>query len=37
VVALDVESADDAVRVHLSYVLRATGTRADDVFEGRAA
>lgn len=37
VVALDVESTDDAVRVHLSYVLRATGTRADDVFEGRAA
>ncbi|MFF1355528.1 GPW/gp25 family protein [Streptomyces sp. NPDC058297] len=37
VVALDVESADDAVRVHLSYVLHATGTRADDVFEGRAA
>ncbi|MFF2159217.1 GPW/gp25 family protein [Streptomyces sp. NPDC058175] len=37
VVALDVESADDAVRVHLAYVLRATGTRADDVFEGRAA
>ncbi|WP_329433668.1 GPW/gp25 family protein [Streptomyces sp. NBC_01280] len=37
VVALDVESTDDAVRVHLSYVLRATGTRADDVLEGRAA
>lgn len=37
VVALDVESADDVVRVHLSYVLRATGARADDVFEGRAA
>ncbi|MFE5022391.1 GPW/gp25 family protein [Streptomyces sp. NPDC056656] len=37
VVALDVESADDAVRVYLSYVLRATGTRTDDVFEGRAA
>ncbi|MFH8732743.1 MULTISPECIES: GPW/gp25 family protein [unclassified Streptomyces] len=37
VVALDVESADDAVRVYLSYVLRSTGTRTDDVFEGRAA
>lgn len=37
VVALDVVSADDTVRVHLSYVLRATGIRTDDVFEGRAA
>ncbi|MGY6020834.1 GPW/gp25 family protein [Streptomyces spinosirectus] len=37
VVALDVVSDDDAVRVHLSYVLRATGARTDDVFEGRAA
>jgi hypothetical protein len=37
VVALDVISDDSAVRVHLSYVLRATGARTDDVFEGRAA
>ncbi|MCI3243705.1 MULTISPECIES: GPW/gp25 family protein [Streptomyces] len=36
VVALDVVSDDNAVRVHLSYVLRATGARTDDVFEGRA-
>jgi phage baseplate assembly protein W len=36
VVALDVISDDNAVRVHLSYVLRATGARTDDVFEGRA-
>jgi phage baseplate assembly protein W len=37
VVALDVVSEDDTVRVQLSYVLRATGARTDDVFEGRAA
>lgn len=37
VVALDVVSDENAVRVHLSYVLRATGARTDDVFEGRAA
>ena len=37
VVALDVVSDDNAVRVHLSYLLRATGARTDDVFEGRAA
>lgn len=36
VVALDVVSDDNAIRVHLSYVLRATGARTDDVFEGRA-
>jgi len=36
-VALDVVSDENAVRVHLSYVLRATGARTDDVFEGRAA
>ncbi|MER6418960.1 GPW/gp25 family protein [Streptomyces sp. NPDC001137] len=37
VVALDIAGDDNAVRVHLSYVLRATGARTDDVFEGRAA
>ncbi|CAM5293015.1 hypothetical protein SPURM210S_01901 [Streptomyces purpurascens] len=28
---------DGVVRVYLSYAVRATGTRRDDVFEGRAA
>ncbi|KOU60510.1 hypothetical protein ADK57_30185 [Streptomyces sp. MMG1533] len=37
VVALDIESAENAVRVHLSYAVRATGTVREDVFEGRAA
>jgi phage baseplate assembly protein W len=37
VVALDIESEDNAVRVHLSYVVRATGTVREDVFEGRAS
>ena len=37
VVALDIESGDDAVRVHLSYLVRATGAVREDVFEGRAA
>ncbi|MFI1369488.1 GPW/gp25 family protein [Streptomyces griseochromogenes] len=37
VVSLDIESGDDAVRVHLSYVVRATGAVREDVFEGRAA
>ncbi|WAZ19825.1 GPW/gp25 family protein [Streptomyces cinnabarinus] len=35
--ALDVIGDDHTVRVHLSYALRATGARRDDVFEGRAA
>ncbi|MFI6692849.1 GPW/gp25 family protein [Streptomyces sp. NPDC050433] len=35
--ALDVVSEDHVVRVYLSYVVRATGARRDDVFEGRAA
>ncbi|MEU9785087.1 GPW/gp25 family protein [Streptomyces phaeochromogenes] len=34
---LDVVSEDNAVRVHLSYAVRSTGTRRDDVFEGMAA
>jgi len=34
---LDVVSEDNAVRVHLSYAVRTTGTRRDDVFEGRPA
>ncbi|MBC2900141.1 GPW/gp25 family protein [Streptomyces cupreus] len=34
---LDVVGDDNTVRVYLSYVLRATGARRDDVFEGRAA
>jgi hypothetical protein len=37
VVALDIDSEENVVRVHLSYVVRATGTVRDDVFEGRAA
>ncbi|WP_405874634.1 MULTISPECIES: GPW/gp25 family protein [unclassified Streptomyces] len=37
VVALDIVSDENTVRVYLSYVLRATGTRTDDVFEGRVA
>ncbi|CAM5357961.1 GPW/gp25 family protein [Streptomyces atroolivaceus] len=32
--ALDVVSEENVVRVHLSYVVRSTGTRRDDVFEG---
>jgi phage baseplate assembly protein W len=35
--ALDVVGEDHLVRVHLSYVVCATGARRDDVFEGRAA
>ncbi|MGC5564326.1 GPW/gp25 family protein [Streptomyces sp. FR-108] len=35
--ALDVVGEDDTIRVHLSYAVRSTGTRRDDVFEGRAA
>ena len=35
--ALDIVSEDHAVRVYLSYAVRATGARRDDVFEGRAA
>lgn len=34
---LDVVGDDHTVRVYVSYVLRATGARRDDVFEGRAA
>ncbi|MFE1310376.1 GPW/gp25 family protein [Streptomyces sp. NPDC058755] len=37
VVALDIESGDDVVRVHLSYLVRATGAVREGVFEGRAA
>ncbi|MFF4575450.1 GPW/gp25 family protein [Streptomyces sp. NPDC001410] len=37
VVALDIESGDDVVRVHLSYLVRVTGAVREDVFEGRAA
>ncbi|MDQ0759467.1 GPW/gp25 family protein [Streptomyces canus] len=37
VVALDIDSEDNVVRVHLSYVVRATGTLRDDLFEGRAS
>jgi phage baseplate assembly protein W len=37
VAALDIESDDHVVRVHLSYVVRATGTARQDVFEGRTA
>ncbi|WP_327351813.1 GPW/gp25 family protein [Streptomyces sp. NBC_01304] len=34
--ALDMESDENVVRVFLAYAVRATGTRRDDVFEGRA-
>lgn len=34
--ALDMESDENVVRVHLAYAVRITGTRRDDVFEGRA-
>ncbi|WP_265584285.1 hypothetical protein [Streptomyces acidicola] len=33
----DPVGGEHAVRVQLPYVLRATGTRTGDVFEGRAA
>jgi phage baseplate assembly protein W len=33
---LDVVSEDNAVRVFLRYVVRATGHRRDEIFEGRA-
>ncbi|MEU6657786.1 GPW/gp25 family protein [Streptomyces sp. NPDC046821] len=33
--ALDMESDENVVRVHLAYAVRATGTRRDDVLEGR--
>ncbi|WP_405719197.1 GPW/gp25 family protein [Streptomyces sp. NBC_00046] len=33
--ALDMESDENVVRVHLAYAVRVTGTRRDDVFEGR--
>ena len=33
---LDVVSEDHVVRVFLRYVVRSTGHRRDDVFEGRA-
>ncbi|WP_069814588.1 GPW/gp25 family protein [Streptomyces sp. TP-A0874] len=35
--ALDVVSEENVVRVHLRYVVRATESRRDDTFEGRAA
>ncbi|MFE4513459.1 GPW/gp25 family protein [Kitasatospora sp. NPDC056783] len=35
VAALDVVSEDNVVRVELSYLVKPTGTRRDDVFEGR--
>ncbi|GAA2261930.1 hypothetical protein GCM10010145_29560 [Streptomyces ruber] len=34
---LDVAGEDHVVRVRLSYTVRATGTRREDDFEGRAA
>lgn len=37
VVALDVESEDNSVRVHLSYVVRSSGEQRDETFEGRGA
>jgi phage baseplate assembly protein W len=35
--ALDVESEDNVVRVHLTYTVRRTGTRRNEVFEGSGA
>ncbi|GAA1920866.1 GPW/gp25 family protein [Streptomyces sodiiphilus] len=35
--SLDVVSEENVVRVHLVYVVRATATRRDEVFEGRGA
>lgn len=35
--SVDITAADGTVRVELSYVVRATGRRRDDVFEGRNA
>ncbi|MDN3263990.1 GPW/gp25 family protein [Streptomyces sp. CSDS2] len=37
VVSLDISGGDDTVRVQLSYLVRATGTVHEDLFEGRAA
>ncbi|WP_181795141.1 GPW/gp25 family protein [Streptomyces sp. WELS2] len=37
VVSLDIAADDDTVRVQLSYLVRATGTVREDLFEGRAA
>ncbi|SOD63452.1 hypothetical protein SAMN06297387_110184 [Streptomyces zhaozhouensis] len=37
VVALDVESEENVIRVRLGYVVRSTGSRRDEVFEGRGA
>lgn len=34
---LDVVSEENVVRVYLSYVVRSTGSRRDEVFEGRGA
>lgn len=34
---LDVVSEENVVRVHLSYVVRSTANRRDEVFEGRGA
>ncbi|WP_344321114.1 GPW/gp25 family protein [Streptomyces macrosporus] len=34
---LDVVSEENVVRVHLRYVVRATASRRDEVFEGRGA
>lgn len=35
--ALDVVSEENVVRVYLSYVVRSSGSRRDDVFEGRGS
>ena len=35
--ALDVVSEENVVRVYLSYVVRSTATRRDEVFEGNGA
>ncbi|MFF4749612.1 GPW/gp25 family protein [Streptomyces sp. NPDC002514] len=37
VVSLDIAGEDDVVRVQLSYLVRATGSVHEDLFEGRAA
>ncbi|HCA85873.1 MAG TPA: hypothetical protein DEQ61_10465 [Streptomyces sp.] len=35
--ALDVVSEENVVRVYLSYVVRSSGSRRDEVFEGRGS
>jgi phage baseplate assembly protein W len=36
IVALEVQSEESVLRIHLAYVVRATGSQRSDVFTGRA-